>query len=392
MDPAGTGLEIIQWYQDFMTNPTSRAQQISASHHFFHSTPAHATAQIHTSAPAPVHALASAHASASILDKPSMDTFWGNLPCLQSAPTEKATFLTMFWLPVLMLLTAAWGFIFTAVQRIRTMPAHSPSSSGDSPANMRWIIHFNGMADNCSCSFFGGRHLPVVLSRRPSQHLPVVLSQWPSRHLPVVLSQQPGQHLPVVPSRRPGRHLPVVPIQWPSRHLPVVSSWRSRRHLFLIHGWRSNQHQFLFLSQRPSQVLSQPLGRRSIRVLSQLLNKLHFFSPQVNLLAICWETLPGKDKLRIPTTCRISGSSSLSMPTKPQLSVLLLSRSWNCSRRSNLQQPFLQCSAATICFLPIMWLTNAASPMLEMSKDFMQSLQFAHPCSATFSSQILNLV
>ena len=56
MDPAVTGHEIIRWYQDFMTNPTSRAQQIAASHHFFHSIPSHALVSAHASAQLPAHA------------------------------------------------------------------------------------------------------------------------------------------------------------------------------------------------------------------------------------------------------------------------------------------------------------------------------------------------
>ena len=43
MDPAVNGLEIIRWYQDFVTNPASRARQIAASKLFF---------QAHDSAPA----------------------------------------------------------------------------------------------------------------------------------------------------------------------------------------------------------------------------------------------------------------------------------------------------------------------------------------------------
>ena len=62
MYPAVNGLEIIRWYQDFMTNPARKARQIAASNVFFQ-----ATAQTHTSAPAPAHALPSAHASATAL-------------------------------------------------------------------------------------------------------------------------------------------------------------------------------------------------------------------------------------------------------------------------------------------------------------------------------------
>ena len=37
IDPAVNGREIIRWYQDFMTNPASRARQIAASNLFFSS-------------------------------------------------------------------------------------------------------------------------------------------------------------------------------------------------------------------------------------------------------------------------------------------------------------------------------------------------------------------
>ena len=55
IDPAVNGLDIIRWYQDFVTNPTSRARQIAASHLFIQ-----ATAQTHASAPAPARAVAAA--------------------------------------------------------------------------------------------------------------------------------------------------------------------------------------------------------------------------------------------------------------------------------------------------------------------------------------------
>ena len=52
-DPAVNGLEIICWYQDFMTNPASRARKIAASNLFFQAQAyASAHASAHASTPA----------------------------------------------------------------------------------------------------------------------------------------------------------------------------------------------------------------------------------------------------------------------------------------------------------------------------------------------------
>ena len=97
MDPAVTGLGIIKWCQDFMTNPASRAHQIAASNLFFQ-----AVAQTHTSAHASVTAQLPAHASATAkLQAQAHDSapasalsfpFLWIPPGLQSPPTKKAMF------------------------------------------------------------------------------------------------------------------------------------------------------------------------------------------------------------------------------------------------------------------------------------------------------------
>lgn len=125
MDPAVTGLQMIYWFQDLLVNHSSRAGQMPAS-------PGPQAPGRHLSPnPATISGL---RLGASPTTSPCLGLnprhalsgpFLGNPPCLQGV--------------VLLFLAAALGFIFTAVQHLRTMPAQSPSSTAMSSLLMSWL-------------------------------------------------------------------------------------------------------------------------------------------------------------------------------------------------------------------------------------------------------------
>ena len=89
-DPAVNGLEVIRWYQDFMTNPASRARQIAASKLFFQAHDlAHASATAKLPAQAHASAQLPAQASVTILDKPSVSPFCGTHLAYKVPPPRK---------------------------------------------------------------------------------------------------------------------------------------------------------------------------------------------------------------------------------------------------------------------------------------------------------------